>query len=194
MSNKQYFLIYANYFIADNKEKHINYFNRHSVRVFWITYEMDSLRQKFILNSNRIEKNRHLLFQNVLTQIAKGVSLIKIEELGSIEKESNRNKPTIAHEINKDKKGKEKISQTETFVSIEFKTEGERLYNLACHSLISFLSVKDNLQKIKRCPYCELFFIAKDTKRKICYDAICKNKYHKKDMQLRREKDPVKYC
>lgn len=194
MSNKQYFLIYTNFFITDNKEKHINYFDRNSVKVWWVTYEMGCLRQRFILDSNRIEKNRHLLFQNVLTQIAKGVSLIKIEGLGSIEKETNRNKPTIAHEITKDKKGKEKISQTETFVAIEFKTEGERLYNLACHSLISFLSVKDNLQKIKRCPYCELFFIAKDTKRKICYDAICKNKYHKKDMQLRREKDPVKYC
>jgi hypothetical protein len=69
----------------------------------------------------------------------------------------------------------------------------EDIFNLVCYSLISFLASNDR-RKIKKCPYCEMFFIAKDTKRKKCYEAICKNKYHKKDMQLRREKDPVKYC
>lgn len=60
-------------------------------------------------------------------------------------------------------------------------------------SLIEFL-MTDDLQRLKKCPFCMKFFIAKDAKRKICYKQACRNEYHRKDMANRRNIDPVKYC
>jgi hypothetical protein len=64
---------------------------------------------------------------------------------------------------------------------------------LALSSLKEFLITNDR-RKIKQCPYCKMFFTAKDRKRKKCYESICKNKYHQEDMRLRRDKNPLKYC
>lgn len=60
-------------------------------------------------------------------------------------------------------------------------------------SLIDFLS-NSEVKKIKKCPLCQKFFIAKDTKRIICYGDYCRKKYHKEDMKKRRSNDPVRYC
>ena len=67
------------------------------------------------------------------------------------------------------------------------------VFNLACYGLSAFLA-DEGSGRIKKCPYCERFFPAKDTKRKICYERTCIKEYHRKDMQLRRQKDPVRYC
>ena len=65
--------------------------------------------------------------------------------------------------------------------------------SLTCYCLCLALADSQRL-KMKRCPYCKHFFTAKDTKRRICYEAACINAYHKEDMQSRRDKDPMKYC
>lgn len=67
------------------------------------------------------------------------------------------------------------------------------ILNLASYCLCLALADNQHL-KIKRCPYCELFFTAKDTKRKICYENQCERAYHRKDMQSRRENEPENYC
>jgi len=67
------------------------------------------------------------------------------------------------------------------------------ILGLASYFLMKVLADSQKL-KIKRCPYCKLFFPAKDTKRKICYKTTCNNAYHKEDMQSRRDKNPVQYC
>ncbi len=46
---------------------------------------------------------------------------------------------------------------------------------------------------IKECPYCEKFFIAKDTKRQRCYSRECEKDYQRDRKRKQREKDPVKY-
>jgi hypothetical protein len=195
MSDDQYFLIYTNYSLLENPEKHISFFDRYSVQDTWgMTFNIRNLlRQRFILDSNKIERQRHLLFQGVLKEIAEGISLLKIDGLGNINQETNRNKPIKTQRVTTDRKGKEKISQTEIAGPIAHRTEGERLYNLACHSLISFLSVQGNLQKIKQCPYCKLFFIAKDAKRINCYENKCEKEDRRLRKQKQRERDPVKY-
>jgi len=194
MNNDQYFLIYTNYSLRDNRERHISFFDRYNVRDLWgTTFKISYLHERFIFNSNKIEKQRHLLFQRVLKQIADGISLLKIDGLGNIIQETNRNKPRITQKVTTDKKGKEKITHTEIVGPIAHKTEGERLYNLACHSLISFLSVRGNLQKIKQCPYCKLFFIAKDAKRINCYENKCVKEDRRLRKQKQRDEDPVKY-
>ncbi len=67
------------------------------------------------------------------------------------------------------------------------------LYSIMTIILNSYAR-KNDLRKLKKCPYCNSYFIAKDTKRKICYEIACKNEYHKTDMKNRRDKDPIKYC
>jgi hypothetical protein len=59
--------------------------------------------------------------------------------------------------------------------------------------LIKFLNTS-SLRNLKKCSICENFFLAKDTKRKICYEKKCINKYHRDDMKKRRDINPVKYC
>ena len=63
----------------------------------------------------------------------------------------------------------------------------------SCRTFIDFLCHK-NLKQLKKCPHCKKYFIAKDIKRKICYEKNCQNMYHKEDMKKRRDRDPVRYC
>jgi hypothetical protein len=64
----------------------------------------------------------------------------------------------------------------------------------AIRDLFEFLSDSKKIKKIKKCPICSLFFLAKDTKKKICYGTSCRNEYHKADMKKRRDDDPTRYC
>ncbi|MBF0227595.1 MAG: hypothetical protein HQK76_19280 [Desulfobacterales bacterium] len=52
-------------------------------------------------------------------------------------------------------------------------------YGIIGISLLKFLEVKNNYKKIKLCPVCNKFFIAKDTKREFCYSKACEQKYKK---------------
>lgn len=60
--------------------------------------------------------------------------------------------------------------------------------------LVEYLSDSKNIKRIKKCPLCGVFFLAKDAKRKICYEMKCRKQYHKEDMKKRRDADPVRYC
>jgi hypothetical protein len=52
-------------------------------------------------------------------------------------------------------------------------------------------------EKWRECPNCKVWFEAKHKNRKYCPDPACarerKRKYHKRDMQKRRDEDPVRY-
>jgi len=64
---------------------------------------------------------------------------------------------------------------------------------LVFFSLTEFL-VHNDRRKIKKCDYCENFFIAKDIKRTTrCYSPKCEREYQKEKKRKQREKDPVKY-
>lgn len=68
------------------------------------------------------------------------------------------------------------------------------LKSLSSLDLRKYLLEDKNFQRLKKCPICQKYFIAKDKKRKICYESECSKVYHKKDMQIRRDKNPAKYC
>jgi hypothetical protein len=85
------------------------------------------------------------------------------------------------------------IAEGEILGLLAYQNEGNRLYNLACHSLFVFLRVSNNRKRLKRCPYCKIFFIAKDMKRKICYSNECFTEYKRLEKQKQRKNDPVKY-
>lgn len=59
--------------------------------------------------------------------------------------------------------------------------------------LIDFLHNPRKLKKLKRCPFCQKFFIAKDAKREKCYANKCFKEYKRIQKQRQREDDPVKY-
>lgn len=58
------------------------------------------------------------------------------------------------------------------------------IIGLVGFSLISFLQLYGSAQNLKKCPYCRLFFIAKDRKRLFCYQKECL----KKDWRIRAQK------
>lgn len=66
------------------------------------------------------------------------------------------------------------------------------LYDVAKYSLLEFLIHYDR-RKLKKCPYCLNFFIAKDIKRQRCYSAECRKAFERIKKQKQRDKDPVKY-
>jgi len=195
MNDEQYFVMYTNYPVIENLTKYKNFLKTYNVPGPWgKTYKPGIRYRRLTLDSAEIENQRNLLFQEVLTAIANGKSLREIVGLGEISQEVNKTEAIVSYKLTTDAKGNETYIRSEHIGSITQQTGSEFLFKLACHSLIFFLSVKGNSRRIKRCPYCKLFFIAKDAKRKICYERICKNKYHKHDMESRREKDVVKYC
>jgi hypothetical protein len=64
---------------------------------------------------------------------------------------------------------------------------------IGIYSLVGFL-LKHDLRKLKRCPYCHIFFIAKDTKRERCYSDECRKMYERDKKRKQREKEPDIYC
>jgi hypothetical protein len=67
------------------------------------------------------------------------------------------------------------------------------IFSLASYSLTEFL-ISNDRRKLKFCPYCEKFFIAKDIKRKHrCYSQNCMKKWERDKKRFQRETDPVKY-
>ncbi len=189
MNDKEYFVVYANYPIIDNHQKHLSFLKSYSLCDVWGTRREIRLDENLILDSDEIERQRNSLFNEILTQITAGTSFFKIVGFQKIIEEVNQYRPAVRYGLSKDTKGNEILTRNEYGIP-DFKVpHGSNLFVLACHSLISFLSVKGNRRRIKQCPYCKLFFIAKDAKRKICYKPICKNKYHRDDMRKRREDD-----
>lgn len=66
------------------------------------------------------------------------------------------------------------------------------LFSLAGYSLSNFL-ISTNRRKLKHCSSCKKFFIAKDTKRKVCYNNACEKEYRRIQKQKQRRENPVKY-
>ncbi|MEN6373680.1 MAG: hypothetical protein ABFD75_02725 [Smithella sp.] len=66
------------------------------------------------------------------------------------------------------------------------------LFSLAGYSLINFL-IKTDRRKLKKCPICNKFFIAEDTKRQRCYNKACDREYRRLQKQRQRREDPLKY-
>lgn len=67
------------------------------------------------------------------------------------------------------------------------------LQQISSFSLREFL-LNNNRRRLKKCPYCNNFFIAKDAKRTTkCYSDICTKEYERIKKQKQREIDPVKY-
>lgn len=192
--NSNYFLIYVNYPVIGNKEKHIDFFSKNSVTDVWgVNITVRYLKQTFNLGPDKIENQRHKIFENVLTKIINGKPLHEINGLENINEEIEKNKPVKALHVDQDKKGFEIISDREIWNPLAQKNEGDRLYNLACHSLMNFLKASINIKRLKQCPHCKRFFIANDTKRIICYSEKCFREYKRLQKQKQREDDPVKY-
>lgn len=67
------------------------------------------------------------------------------------------------------------------------------LNSLVGYSLCKFLLNNDH-KKLKECPYCLNFYIAKNvTRRTSCYSYKCRKAYKRDQKRFQREKDPVRY-
>jgi len=196
MNDEQLFIMYANYPVIDNRGEYYNFLKSYSVNTLWgkISQTEGRITRRLNLDSEEIEEQRNLLFQEVLTKITEGAPSVEIDGLDKILQEANRNKAIVTFKLTLDEKGNEKFTRSEEISYFKRKTQSEYLYNLACHSLMSFLSVKDNRRKIKQCPYCKKFFTAKNNKRTYCYEKRCNTIYEKKRKRKWRHSESKKTC
>jgi len=75
--------------------------------------------------------------------------------------------------------------------------ELEEVFAFACFGLASFLadSKQGGRGRIKKCPFCEKFFPAKDKKRKRCYEnPSCSTEYERLKKRHQREMEPEIYA
>lgn len=66
-------------------------------------------------------------------------------------------------------------------------------HQIIAYCLFHYLANTENKKKLKKCPLCEMFFIAEDTKRVKCYSSECQRIYARLKKQKQREDDPEKY-
>ena len=138
---------------------------------------------------------RRMAFIEILEKIAGGVPLTQIVGIEVIGIRASELQPTSYFEVSG---GTMKAIEYPKGADITSnKIDGyKELLGITRFGFLSLaLFLADEGQgHIKKCPSCEKFFLARDTKRKICYATKCSKEYHRKDMRLRRETDPVRYC
>jgi hypothetical protein len=61
------------------------------------------------------------------------------------------------------------------------------------YCLIEFLRDNEAVHRLKICPYCEKFFLARDKKRIKCYKDKCRKMYEQEKKKKQRSDDPVTY-
>lgn len=145
---------------------------------------MCPIPERMILFAKSFKKSLRIILDNII----KNGKIVESEELNFIIKLQQQ--LIIRYEIeNGQLIEKTMLNPNDNFMIMA--TPGWLKYS--CRSLLDYLC-EGNLKQLKRCPYCRQYFIAKDAKRKICYDKKCRNNYHSSDMKKRRDKDPVKYC
>lgn len=145
-------------------------------------------------------------FRDFLLQIVNGVEYPDIEDLNNTffwcsEIGATRTEPTIIEK----RVGtfKYNLEGSKVFVlsfndfvngpmGNSYQAFNDFFYALASYSLSEFLLSNDR-RKIKLCPYCERFFIAKDIKRKRCYSESCSREYEKEKKRKQRDDDPLTY-
>jgi len=141
---------------------------------------------------------RRRAFIEILEQITSGLPLSEIEALGTIGIRASELQPATYFEISG---GKMKTVEYPSGADVTSNKIGgyKELIGITRLGFLSLTLFLANTKgggkdRIKKCPICNKFFPAKDTKRKICYEKKCINKYHKDDMKKRRDINPVKYC
>jgi hypothetical protein len=160
---------------------------------------------------------RQLHFINILLEIIEGKNYIDMiydtidEKNYKINKESLGNKLQIGDKIGKgfslgnyfDKAYKYmgtkvvvndngKLEKVDFLDSKGLSNFNEFLVSIVGFSLAEFLLKKDR-RKLKKCPFCNKFYIADDIRQKKCKSDDCKKAYERKKKQKQREKDPAKY-
>lgn len=68
----------------------------------------------------------------------------------------------------------------------------EFVRSFIAHSFMEFVE-KEDVKRIKQCPYCNNFFIARDLKKKRCYSNECGKAYSRAKKRKQRENNPAKY-
>ena len=79
-------------------------------------------------------------------------------------------------------------------LSVEPNTNPDWLLNMAQFLFELRADGKSEFTKrLRKCPYCRLYFLAKDLKRKKCYSSECKKLYERTQKRKQREDNSMKY-
>jgi hypothetical protein len=165
----------------------------------------DLCEQSFVLKCYECHQ---LIFVNLLHEIVAGKEYSEIEEIDAILRDSSvlSTQRTDRFFTQSNEQGPFKQVLTgHTYLTMGFKEYvfysehanswhafNEYLNSIAYYSLTEFLLHNDR-RKLKKCPYCDLFFVAKDIKRQKCYSDDCRKEHERLKKQKQREKDLAKY-
>jgi len=146
------------------------------------------------------------IFQYLLSEIINGKEYSEVADYGKVYSESadsglqilfyNVESPFnrrffIVPNSNRKLPFKETVEQVNWLV-YERNEFNSYILQVAGYTLADFLMNNDR-RKLKKCPYCKTFFIAKDIRRQRCYSDDCRKAYEKEKKKRQRKKDPVKY-
>lgn len=131
-------------------------------------------------------------FKTMLDRICKGESIEHLKHFTELLYFRNRYTTHIVYQHN----GELRQIIAPTFIKYD---QFEKIFNdyikaIMGYSFVSFILDHDNnLKRLKSCPYCNNFFIAKDIKRTYCYSTECKRQHWRKTKAKQREDEPAKY-
>ena len=171
-------------------------------KCFWRSERRKKFGEELFVGSNRLKcyECNQLEFISILDEITKGREYSRVWAFESLLLDSNNLRKTT--KIDSSKNGNGFKEQLRTFITWDRtsplgfgnKKNGfsDFLSKIISHGLVEFL-LHNNRNRLKRCPICQKFFIAKDSKRQICYTSPCKKEYERLKKQKQRKVDPVKY-
>ncbi|HUT70229.1 MAG TPA: hypothetical protein VMW89_06095 [Desulfatiglandales bacterium] len=144
-----------------------------------------------------------LYFVNIFSGLVEGLEYSKISGLDRLLRNaySNIGKIILITEVKSKLFFKERLTEALGWdLSLVFPEETDDLRGkflsflewIIGYSLTEFLLHNDR-RKLKKCPYCHKFFIAKDIKRQRCYSDDCRKTFERIKKQKQRDEDPVKY-
>lgn len=151
-----------------------------------------------------------LFFINIIDKISKGLEYSEIKEFNSLLRDTIKTVrwsvdivDNIPHSPFKDQLAEGLYIVPDGFFELienPFMADEDTqklfkcfIYSAIGYSLISFL-IKNDRRKLKRCPYCNNFFIAKSINRKTrCYESDCEKAYQRVKKRKQREKEPDIY-
>jgi len=182
-----------------------SYFQCHLREVVRAYTRKDYCEEQFI---QKCYECHRLIFRYCLSQIVQDKEFLEIDSFEDImicSEDISASKTCLIIEEGNNKPFRQVLKSSKTIFPIfyeycnnlllgnSYHTFNKFIFSLASYSLTEFLVANDR-RKLKFCPYCENFFIAKDIKRKhSCYSYECIRKRERDKKKCQRDKDPVKY-
>ena len=146
-----------------------------------------------------------LAFVAMLDQLIEGREIDMLPEFRFYLRARNRAVVSVVNfDISKDDTFKSSLIKYDSFDTVSHFYRGRNDFDYVQYAFSQFLMIfvgysltefllNNNRRKLKKCPYCDEYFIANDLRRKKCYSDDCKKTYERRKKRKQREDEPEIY-